>query len=227
MVSKAGEDFPEPDSPVNTTSLSRGMVRSMSCRFCWRAPLITIWVCCLTALSFPLSSSLPPCGGGLGWGVRRMSPMDASPHATGLWPAPHPRLGGGRRRQRFPILHRVATERDEPVAEFRRALELQVAGRFLHLAFEILDQALDLVRRQPGRERGDCIFDDFLLMLLEVVDGLHDAGRCDAVFLVVGDLDIATAVGLLDRPLHRAADRVRVHDDVPFDVAGRPSGRLN
>src|ERR1700675_1648848 len=38
MVSKASEDLPEPDSPVNTTSRSRGMSRSMSLRLCSRAP---------------------------------------------------------------------------------------------------------------------------------------------------------------------------------------------
>src|SRR6266516_5203078 len=164
MVSKASDDFPEPDSPVKTTSLSRGMVRSMSLRLCSRAPLITISVCCRDLLPAAFFSA-----------------TDASPHAAGLRLAPHPGLGGGRRRQGLTVLHRVATKRDEPVAEFRRPLELQVASGFLHLAFEILDQALDLVRRQPGRKRGDRFFDRFLLLLLEVVDSLHDARRLDAV----------------------------------------------
>src|SRR5215207_4740056 len=38
MVSKASDDFPEPDSPVNTTSLSRGITRSTFLRLCSRAP---------------------------------------------------------------------------------------------------------------------------------------------------------------------------------------------
>src|SRR5262245_49887940 len=42
MVSKASEDLPEPDSPVNTTSLSRGMSRSMFLRLCSRAPRMEI-----------------------------------------------------------------------------------------------------------------------------------------------------------------------------------------
>src|SRR5471030_1716418 len=42
MVSKASEDFPEPDSPVNTTSLSRGISRSTFLRLCSRAPRIVI-----------------------------------------------------------------------------------------------------------------------------------------------------------------------------------------
>src|SRR3989454_6895350 len=112
------------------------MVRSMSCRLCSRAPLITISVCCPRGTGVPL----PGSRGRVGVGAF-LSAMDASPHAAGLWLAPHPRLGGGRRRQRLSILNGVTPKRDEPVAEFRRALELQVAGRFLHLAFEILDQA--------------------------------------------------------------------------------------
>src|ERR1700720_2084366 len=42
MVSKASEDLPEPERPVNTTSLSRGMVRSTFLRLCSRAPRTTI-----------------------------------------------------------------------------------------------------------------------------------------------------------------------------------------
>src|SRR6202035_5401055 len=38
MVSKASEDLPEPDRPVNTTSRSRGISRSISLRLCSRAP---------------------------------------------------------------------------------------------------------------------------------------------------------------------------------------------
>src|SRR5690348_2033096 len=42
MVSKAREDLPEPESPVMTTSLSRGISTSMFLRLCSRAPLTTI-----------------------------------------------------------------------------------------------------------------------------------------------------------------------------------------
>src|SRR5437870_5833545 len=38
MVSKASEDLPDPDSPVITTRLSRGMSTSMFFRLCSRAP---------------------------------------------------------------------------------------------------------------------------------------------------------------------------------------------
>src|ERR1700730_2575895 len=42
MVSKASDDLPEPDSPVNTTSRSRGISRSTFLRLCSRAPRIVI-----------------------------------------------------------------------------------------------------------------------------------------------------------------------------------------
>ena len=43
MVSKASDDLPEPDRPVITTSLSRGISTSMFLRLCSRAPLTTIF----------------------------------------------------------------------------------------------------------------------------------------------------------------------------------------
>src|SRR3989454_3691775 len=42
MVSKASEDLPEPESPVRTTSWSRGSSTSMFLRLCSRAPRTTI-----------------------------------------------------------------------------------------------------------------------------------------------------------------------------------------
>src|SRR5688500_17189858 len=43
MVSNASDDLPEPDMPVMTTSLSRGISTSMFFRLCARAPLTTIF----------------------------------------------------------------------------------------------------------------------------------------------------------------------------------------
>src|SRR5258707_4614798 len=43
MVSKARDDLPEPDSPVNTTSLSRGFDSVTFFRLCSRAPRMVIW----------------------------------------------------------------------------------------------------------------------------------------------------------------------------------------
>src|SRR6185437_4676454 len=42
MVSKAREDLPEPDRPVNTTSWSRGISTSTFLRLCSRAPRMAI-----------------------------------------------------------------------------------------------------------------------------------------------------------------------------------------
>src|SRR5688500_3054402 len=44
MVSKASEDLPDPDSPVITVSVSRGMSTSTPLRLCSRAPRTLIWV---------------------------------------------------------------------------------------------------------------------------------------------------------------------------------------
>src|SRR5437879_10168338 len=107
MVSKASDDLPEPDSPVKTTSLSRGMVRSTSFRLCSRAPRMTISVCC------PLGAFF--------------SATNLRPHPTGLRLVPLARLGGGRRRQRVSIFHGVPAQRHQPVAQLGGALELQVA----------------------------------------------------------------------------------------------------
>src|SRR5579864_5923294 len=61
MVSKASEDFPEPDRPVNTTSLSRGISTSIFFRLCSRAPRMTIarkldWPVCWRCLALITSS---------------------------------------------------------------------------------------------------------------------------------------------------------------------------
>src|ERR687898_2637185 len=45
MVSNASELLPEPDNPVRTTSLSRGMSMSMFLRLCSRAPRTLIRSC--------------------------------------------------------------------------------------------------------------------------------------------------------------------------------------
>src|SRR4029453_2604051 len=42
MVSNASDDLPEPDSPVITTSWSRGISRSTFLRLCSRAPRVAI-----------------------------------------------------------------------------------------------------------------------------------------------------------------------------------------
>ena len=50
MVSNARLDFPEPDSPVITTNLLRGMVSEIFFRLCSRAPLIEITLSLINTL---------------------------------------------------------------------------------------------------------------------------------------------------------------------------------
>src|SRR5450432_2548782 len=53
MVSNASEDLPDPDSPVITVSVFRGISTSMFLRLCCRAPRIT-------SLVRPMYRTLPP-----------------------------------------------------------------------------------------------------------------------------------------------------------------------
>src|ERR1700681_2544403 len=55
MVSNARDDLPEPERPVITVSVLRGISRLMFFRLCWRAPRIDIF---LTAMVEELSG--PP-----------------------------------------------------------------------------------------------------------------------------------------------------------------------
>src|SRR4030095_5778354 len=53
MVSKAREDLPDPESPVITVRLLRGISRLIFFRLCWRAPRTT-------SLVRPILRRLPP-----------------------------------------------------------------------------------------------------------------------------------------------------------------------
>src|SRR5258705_13767555 len=60
MVSKAREDLPEPESPVTTVRVLRGMLTSTLRRLCWRAPrtvmcvmpMEVVWRCSAKALEY-------------------------------------------------------------------------------------------------------------------------------------------------------------------------------
>ena len=64
MVSNASDDLPDPDSPVITTSLSRGISTSMFLRLCSRAPLTTIFFMATRAVASlqALRTRLPNLG---------------------------------------------------------------------------------------------------------------------------------------------------------------------
>ena len=104
MVSNAKDDFPEPDSPVNTISLSRGKSTLTFFRLCSRAP-------CTTKRStvIPLASLLfcslrcswhSPDPGSVGM-ARASSFGPAEPHHSSSlrcsWHSPHPVLAYGSR----------------------------------------------------------------------------------------------------------------------------------
>ena len=48
IVSKARDDFPDPDSPVITTNLSFGISKEIFFKLCSFAPLITIFFCIIS-----------------------------------------------------------------------------------------------------------------------------------------------------------------------------------
>src|SRR3954471_10895555 len=59
MVSKASEDLPEPERPVMTVSVSRGMSMSTFLRLCSRAPRTLKWVSIRQALASGGESASP------------------------------------------------------------------------------------------------------------------------------------------------------------------------
>src|SRR6267143_4546284 len=55
MVSNASDDLPDPDRPVNTTNLSRGIDSVTFLRLCSRAPRIVIWSVGIRTLRYSFS----------------------------------------------------------------------------------------------------------------------------------------------------------------------------
>src|SRR5689334_709952 len=86
MVSKASEDFPDPDRPVKTTSLSRGIERVTFLRLCSRAPRIVIWSVGIRTSGYPLFShhGKRRAGGGDEPGARLDAALGHNGTATGV-----------------------------------------------------------------------------------------------------------------------------------------------
>src|SRR5258708_3543735 len=101
--------------------------------------------------------------------------------ATATWCPVRPSPRAHRRGLRGAAVgHRLA-QVDQPVAQLRGALELEVPGGLGHLTLETLAQLDDLVGGHP-RDRlvlGD-LLGHLLLVGLDVVDRLVDGGRRDA-----------------------------------------------
>src|SRR4051812_34802226 len=111
------------------------------------------------------------------------------------------------------------------IAQLRGLFELQVAGVLVHLGLELFDALHGLLWRQQ---------DDRLLIACrpagltaalrarafhDVLYGLADRGRRDAVRDVVFDLLRSPAIGFVERPLHRARHAIGVQDCAAVDVA--------
>src|SRR5437899_6067554 len=110
MVSKASGDFPEPDTPVITTSWSRGISRSMFLRLCSRAPRMTIRS--LAMAIYRVSVARPRQHSTLA----RLRSLEGSPRPShGLGSRDHPREGRGGERGVCP--HDVSPRRQAPAED--------------------------------------------------------------------------------------------------------------
>ena len=152
---------------------------------------------------------------------------------------PAGQLGGPADLGRGVLLEHAQADLLDLVAQDGGALELEVLGGGTHVRLHPGDQRLDLgdalggeiARAIPtgGGPRGvDLVgLGHRAQPLVDVVDLLDDRRRLDAVLQVVGDLDLAPAVRLVDRRLHRLGHPVGVHDDLAADVPGGAPDHLD
>src|SRR3989304_5179421 len=135
MVSKASEDFPDPEMPVSTTNLSRGISTVTFFRLCSRAPRTMI-------RSSGILSSAPPA----------RHPAGAAPPPPAHAAPPGPAAPAAGREER---LAQSPAQFLHLVAQRRRLLELQVGGGATHLPLQRLDRLLPFLRREApqGRRR--------------------------------------------------------------------------
>lgn len=113
------------------------------------------------------------------------------------------------------------------VAETSGFFEFEVFCGFVHFVFEYADEFFALVFGFVSCKR---LADGVLGFNFEfdaVANGFVDLLGGDIVFLIVGELDFATAVGFVDRLLHGGGYFVCIHDDVGIDVTGRAPHLLN
>src|SRR3990172_3070861 len=128
MVSKASEDFPDPEMPVSTTNLSRGISTVTFFRLCSRAPRTMM-------RSSGMLFSAPPT----------RHPAGAAPPPPVHAAPPGPAAPAARREER---LAQSPPQFLHLVAQRRRLLELQVGGGATHLPLPRLDRLLQFLRRE-------------------------------------------------------------------------------
>src|SRR2546425_5785772 len=230
MVSKAREDFPEPEMPVSTTRRSRGSSTEMFLRLCSRAPRMTMRSNGM-ALSSPEAHSPDS---------RTAAPSPAAAHA------PSPREEG---------LAQSLPQFGDLVAQDGGLLEIQVSGGFAHLAFQRRDRLLQFLRgehQQPGDIPGDFRpllvgqRDEFLsgedlplgraavdlsgrlLEVEQVADRLADRHGGNTVLFVVSHLNLAPAAGFVHREPHPVVALILAtqHGAATLPGPGHPSLQL-
>ena len=63
--------------------------------------------------------------------------------------------------------------------------------------------------------------------VVDIGDLLDERLRIDAMFLVVGDLDVTAAIGLVDGLVHGVGDVVGIHDDGSGHISRGATNRLD
>src|SRR5437763_610042 len=221
MVSKASEDFPDPEIPVNTINRSRGSSRETSLRLCSRAPRIT-----------RTSDTDREYWRDLGPAADRGAPraaLAAAGDSFGRPPGPA-----------LPDLAELLLEVPDLVPEAGGVLEPELRGGLTHLLLQRPDQPRQLVLGQLGQIAANGVAPARAAVPTrtgrlsvgadlgqDVGHSLADGLAIDPVLGVVGLLHRSAPLGLGDRPPHRVGHRVGVHDDLPVDVAGRPAHGLD
>ena len=109
------------------------------------------------------------------------------------------------------------------VAQLGGLFKIEVAGGGEHLLFQAVDGHLPLLLAHAGGAAALGRAGD----LHQFAHGGAHRLRRDAVFLIVGLLDGAAAVRLLDGAHHRIGEAVGVHDDAAVHIARRAADGLD
>src|SRR2546423_2559525 len=148
MVSKARLDLPEPERPVTTMSLSRGISTEMFLRLCTRAPCTAIVVRCETDRAACRGLEL----------IRRF-PHEGERQLLHQHVAPFRELEGYRGLSDESPVGQVLASRRHPfdvVVPFEVSLNLGCRSCFAHLA-QVIEQRTEQRRRPLRHVTIDCL----------------------------------------------------------------------
>ena len=141
----------------------------------------------------------------------------------------------GLQRHDPPSCRMRSTQGADAVAKPGGALELQLLGRFAHLALQLAHDLFQLARiiavhaqflGGPG-ELGLFRLGQLARHLKALAEGLADGLRSDAVLDVVFELALAASSGFIHGLAHGRRDLVRIHDHAAFQVARGPAEGLD